>query len=108
MNRSLSMASPGDGYRALVISASGALGTPFCRQLVRDPRCARVRALGRHTIPELNPARFETIASAATELAAEEPYQLIGHAAGLLHRDKIRPKKASARSSRRRCMPYFK
>lgn len=108
MNRALTMASLGDGYRALVIGASGALGTAFCEQLEQDPRCAGVRALGRRTVPALDLERPETIAGAATELAAEAPYQLIIHAAGLLHRDAIKPEKASARSSRRRCKPCFK
>ncbi|MCY0106791.1 SDR family NAD(P)-dependent oxidoreductase [Pseudomonas monsensis] len=94
MNRALTMASLGDGYRALVIGASGALGTAFCEQLEQDPRCAGVRALGRRTVPALDLERPETIASAATELAAEAPYQLIIHAAGLLHRDAIKPEKS--------------
>ncbi len=94
MNRALTMASLGDGYRALVIGASGALGTAFCGQLAQDPRCAGVRALGRHTVPELDLERPETIASAATKLADEAPYQLIVHAAGLLHRDRIKPEKS--------------
>lgn len=94
MNRVLTMDSLGDGYRALVIGASGTLGTAFCEQLEQDPRCAGVRALGRHTVPELDLERPETIASAATELASEAPYQLIVHAAGLLHRDGIKPEKS--------------
>lgn len=94
MNRVLAMASLGDGYRALVIGASGTLGKAFCEQLEQDPRCAGVRALGRHTFPELDLERPETIASAATELATEAPYQLIVHAAGLLHRDRIKPEKS--------------
>lgn len=94
MNHTLTLASLGDGYRALVIGASGALGTAFCELLKQDPRCAGVRALGRHTVPELDLERPETIANAATELAAEAPYQLIVHAAGLLHRDRIKPEKS--------------
>ena len=94
MNHLLTMTSLDDGYRALVIGASGALGTAFCEHLRQDPRCAGVRALGRHTVPELDLERPETIASAATELAAEAPYQLIVHAAGLLHRDGIKPEKS--------------
>ncbi|MBV4484975.1 SDR family oxidoreductase [Pseudomonas sp. SWRI153] len=94
MNHAFTMASLGDGYRALVIGASGALGTAFCQQLEQDPRCAGVRMLGRHTLPKLDLEQPETIADAATELAAEAPYQLIVHAAGLLHRDRIKPEKS--------------
>ena len=94
MKRAPTMASLVDGYRALVIGASGALGTAFCEWLKHDPRCAGVRELGRNTVPELDLERPETIANAATELAAEAPYQLIIHAAGLLHRDRIKPEKS--------------
>lgn len=88
------MNSLGDGYRALVIGASGALGTAFCERLGKDPRCGGVRQLGRNTVPALDLEQPETIASAATELAAQAPYQLIVHAAGLLHRDQIKPEKS--------------
>ena len=94
MNHVVTMTSLDDGYRALVIGASGALGTAFCELLRQDPRCAGVRALGRRTVPELDLERPETIASAATELAAEAPYHLIVHAAGLLHREGIKPEKS--------------
>ena len=94
MNSPFSMASLGDGYRALVIGASGALGTAFCQLLKQDPRCADVRALGRRTLPALDLERPETIAIAASELAGEAPYQLIIHAAGLLHREGIKPEKS--------------
>ncbi|WP_433590079.1 SDR family oxidoreductase [Pseudomonas koreensis] len=94
MNRAPTMASLDDGYRALVIGASGALGTAFGEWLKQDPRCAGVRELGRNTVPELDLERPATIANAATELAAEAPYQLIIHAAGLLHRDRIKPEKS--------------
>lgn len=94
MNSGFTMASLGDGYRALVIGASGAIGRAFCEQLSQDSRCAAVRELGRNTVPALDLEQPETIASAAVELAAEAPYQLIVHAAGLLHRDRIKPEKS--------------
>lgn len=94
MNSPFSMASLGDGYRALVIGASGAIGRAFCQQLSQDTRCAGVRELGRRTVPALDLEQPETIASAAAELAVEAPYQLIVHAAGLLHRERIKPEKS--------------
>ena len=36
-----------EGYRALVIGASGALGQAFVQALQSDPRCARVQAVSR-------------------------------------------------------------
>lgn len=94
MNSAFTLASLGDGYRALVIGASGALGTAFCELLHQDPRCSGVRELGRTTVPGLDLEQPETIAGAATALAAEAPYQLIVHAAGLLHRDQVKPEKS--------------
>ncbi|QXH70533.1 SDR family oxidoreductase [Pseudomonas atacamensis] len=94
MSSGLTLASFGDGYRALVIGANGALGTAFCQHLNQDPRCASVRALGRKTVPKLDLEQPETIASAAAELAGEAPYHLIIHAAGLLHRDQVKPEKS--------------
>ncbi|MFL1527616.1 SDR family NAD(P)-dependent oxidoreductase [Pseudomonas sp. O230] len=94
MNSAFTLVSLGDGYRALVIGASGALGTAFCELLHQDPRCSGVRELGRTTVPALDLEQPETIAGAATALAAEAPYQLIVHAAGLLHRDQVKPEKS--------------
>jgi NAD(P)-dependent dehydrogenase (short-subunit alcohol dehydrogenase family) len=94
MNSSFKMDSLGEGYRALVIGASGALGSAFCELLNQDPRCAYVRELGRNSVPCLDLENAESIARAASELAEEAPYQLILHAAGLLHRDEIKPEKS--------------
>ncbi|KQZ83737.1 MULTISPECIES: SDR family oxidoreductase [unclassified Pseudomonas] len=96
MNTSFTMNSLGDGYHALVIGASGALGAAFCQWLHADPRCASVRELGRQSVPPLDLEAPESIGRAAAELAAEAPYQLIVHAAGLLHRDEIKPEKSYA------------
>ncbi len=90
------MQSLGAGYRALVIGASGALGSAFCQWLEEDPHCAGVRALSRSTLPGLDLEQPDSIARAAAELADEAPYQLIVHAAGLLHRADIKPEKSYA------------
>lgn len=100
MSSGLTLASFGDGYRALVIGASGALGTAFCQHLNQDPRCASVRTLGRDTVPKLDLEQPETIASAAAELAGQAPFHLIIHAAGLLHRDQVKPEKLQRDRSR--------
>ena len=94
MNSPFKMNSLGEGYRALVIGASGAIGSAFCELLNQDPSCAYVRELGRNSVPCLDLEEAESIASAASELAQEAPYQLILHAAGLLHRDEIKPEKS--------------
>ncbi|WP_426203926.1 SDR family oxidoreductase [Pseudomonas sp. TWP3-1] len=94
MNSSFEMNSLGYGYRALVIGSSGALGAAFCELLNEDPRCSVVRELGRNSAPGLDLEKPDSIARAATELAEEAPYQLILHAAGLLHREDIKPEKS--------------
>lgn len=94
MNSPFEMNSLGDGYRALVIGASGALGSAFCELLKEDPRCSVVRELGRTSVPGLDLETPDSIAKAAADLAEEAPYQLILHAAGLLHRDGIKPEKS--------------
>lgn len=94
MNSSFRMNSLGEGYRALVIGASGALGAAFCELLNEDPRCSVVRELGRNSAPGLDLEKPDSIARAAAELAEEAPYQLILHAAGLLHREDIKPEKS--------------
>jgi NAD(P)-dependent dehydrogenase (short-subunit alcohol dehydrogenase family) len=94
MNSSFRMNSLGEGYRALVIGASGALGAAFCELLNEDPRCSVVRELGRNSAPGLDLEKPDSIARAAAELAEEAPYQLILLAAGLLHREDIKPEKS--------------
>jgi len=94
MNSSFRMNSLGEGYRALVIGASGALGAAFCELLNEDPRCLVVRELGRNSAPGLDLEKPDSIARAAAELTEEAPYQLILHAAGLLHREDIKPEKS--------------
>ncbi|MBT8766577.1 SDR family NAD(P)-dependent oxidoreductase [Metapseudomonas boanensis] len=96
MRETLSLQSMDDGYRALVIGASGALGTAFCELLREDPRCIAVRELGRGSLPRLDLEDPPTIAQAAAELSVEAPYQLILHSAGLLHRSGVQPEKCLA------------
>lgn len=108
MNSSFRMNSLGQDYRALVIGASGALGAAFCEWLNEDPGCSVVRELGRNSAPGLDLEKPDSIASAAAELAEEAPYQLILHAAGLLHREDIKPEKVTPPLKRMRFRQYSK
>ena len=92
----MSLTSLGSGYKALVIGASGSIGQAFCQQLRADPNCAGVRELSRSSSPALDLEDPASIAAAAAALAGDGPYQLILHAAGLLHRDGIAPEKSLA------------
>ena len=92
----MTLHSLGNGYKALVIGASGSIGQAFCRLLRADPNCASVRELSRSSSPALDLETPTSIAEAAVALAGEAPYQLILHTAGLLHRDGIAPEKSLA------------
>ena len=96
MSEALALSSLGSGYRALVIGASGSIGQAFCQLLRADAGCAQVRELSRASSPALDLEDPASIAAAASALAAEGPYQLILHAAGLLHRPGIAPEKSLA------------
>ena len=43
-----------EGYRALVIGASGAIGSALVQQLQSDPRCASVLGVSRQSMPGLD------------------------------------------------------
>lgn len=73
------------GYRALVIGATGAIGSALLAYLQADPRCALAVGLGRHTAPAVDLDDEATIANAAQTLKAQGPWHCIIHAAGMLH-----------------------
>lgn len=90
----MNLTSLGNGYKALVIGASGTLGRAFCQLLRADDNCASVRELSRSSTPALDLEDPHSIATAAEALADEGPFQLILHTAGLLHRPGIAPEKS--------------
>ncbi|MGE6244014.1 SDR family oxidoreductase [Ectopseudomonas guguanensis] len=96
MSQALTLTSFGSGYKALVIGASGAIGQAFCQLLRADAGCSSVRELSRASSPALDLEDPASIAAAAAALAEDGPYQLILHAAGLLHRPGIAPEKSLA------------
>lgn len=96
MSQALTLTSFGSGYKALVIGASGAFGQAFCQLLRADAGCSSVRELSRGSTPALDLEVPASIAEAAAALAEDGPYQLIVHAAGLLHRAGIAPEKSLA------------
>ncbi len=85
-----------EGFRALIIGASGGIGQAFVQALQANPRCACVVALGRHTKPRIDFDDESSVADAAQALAAGGKFHLIINAAGLLHSANFMPEKKLA------------
>lgn len=82
-----------DGFRALIIGASGGIGQAFMELLQANPRCAEVVGLHRHSAPRLDFDDEASIASAADALRAGGKFHLIINAAGVLHTAGFSPEK---------------
>ena len=87
------MQSVPDGYRALVIGATGAIGRALVEALAADTRCASVTGLGRQSQPAVDFDDEASVAAAASALRAQGPFHLIVNAAGLLHTPQFMPEK---------------
>ena len=85
-----------EGFRALVIGASGGIGAALTDALRSDPRCAAVVALGRSSMPPLDLADPDSIEQAAAGVAGQGPFHLIINAAGVLHGADFMPEKRLA------------
>ena len=82
-----------DGFRAVVIGASGAIGAAMVRQLEADPRCGSVIGLGRKTFPSIDFNDEASVAAAAAALASRGPFHLVVTATGVLHTTRFAPEK---------------
>ena len=82
-----------DGYRALVIGASGAIGAALLQHLTADERCALALGLHRQSQPAIDFDDEASVAQAAVALAPQGPFHLIVNAAGVLHSDGRMPEK---------------
>lgn len=82
-----------DGFRALVIGASGGIGQAFVALLQADPRCGEVVGLHRRSAPRLDFDDEASIANAADALRASGKFHLIINAAGVLHTEGFMPEK---------------
>lgn len=88
-----------DQFHALVIGASGTIGSAFVDLLRESPRCASVQGLHRHSHPRLDFADEDSVAEAARALAGGPRYQLIINAAGVLHTPAFMPEKRLAQQA---------
>jgi len=73
-----------EGYRALVIGASGAIGRALLQHLQSDPRCALVLGVSRQSTPGLDLCDEASICACAQALAEQGPFHLVLDATGAL------------------------
>lgn len=85
-----------DGFRALIIGASGGIGAAFVQLLRADSRCAQVLALHRHAEPCIDFDDEASVGAAAQQLHAGGTFHLIINAAGVLHTPDFMPEKKLA------------
>jgi NAD(P)-dependent dehydrogenase (short-subunit alcohol dehydrogenase family) len=83
-----------DGYRALVIGSSGAIGRAFCLALQQDPRCAHVEQVSRSSGSGFDLLDAASVAAQAQASAPAGPYHLIVDATGALTIDGRGPEKS--------------
>lgn len=81
------------GFRALVIGASGSIGSAFTQLLRANPRCGHVEGLHRHSLPAIDFDHEDSIAQAAAVLAEQPKFHLIINAVGVLHSSHFMPEK---------------
>ena len=93
----MSMQSLPTGYRALVIGASGAIGSALVAQLRADPRCGAVLTLSRSSTPVVDFDAPESLEQAAQALRVQQqPLHLIVIATGMLQGPTGKPEKRLA------------
>ena len=84
------------GFKALVIGASGALGQAFVRHFERDPACGEVMAVSRASSPGFDLADARSIEGLAQTLLPRGPFHWIVDATGALTIDGVGPEKSLA------------
>ena len=73
-----------EGFRALVVGASGAIGAALLQGLKNDPRCALAIGVSRQSTPGLDLLSEPSIAACAQGLAESGPFHLVIDATGAL------------------------
>jgi NAD(P)-dependent dehydrogenase (short-subunit alcohol dehydrogenase family) len=101
------MKSLGEGYRALVIGSSGAIGSGFVSVLRDDPNCAEVLEVSRTNFPGFALENEASIADVATQLIQRGSFALIVDATGALTIDGHGPEKHLGALESQRLMRSF-
>lgn len=87
------MRSLSDPFRALILGATGTIGSALVQALRDMPQCAQVVGLGRQTSPSIDLTSETSLRNAAQSLATMAPFQLILDATGALSIDGQGPEK---------------
>ncbi len=95
------------GYRALVIGATGSIGSACVRVLRTDPNCSGVSELSRHSDSPVLLENEASIAEAAESVRASGPFQLLIDATGALTIDGHGPEKSLSALDAERLMRSF-
>jgi NAD(P)-dependent dehydrogenase (short-subunit alcohol dehydrogenase family) len=80
-------------FSALVIGASGTIGSHFVKLLESDTSCSRVIGIHRNSDHAIDYSQSETIEASASSLAELGPFQLIINTIGVLHSEQWMPEK---------------
>ncbi len=81
-------------FKAIVLGATGGIGSALVATLQTNPSCANVVGLSRSSIPRIDVLNEQTVANAASELASAGPYHLIVTAIGILQNQILQPEKS--------------
>jgi NAD(P)-dependent dehydrogenase (short-subunit alcohol dehydrogenase family) len=96
-----------EGYRAVVVGASGAIGAALLDCLQADARCGLALGLHRRSDPPLDLLDEASVSAAAAGLGVHAPFHLIINAAGLLHGPDLVPEKKLGDLDLRRMQQVF-
>ena len=80
-------------FSALVIGASGTIGSHFVKLLQNHPSCSRVIGIHRNSAHAIDYHHPQTIETSARSLAKLGPFQLIINTIGVLHSEEWMPEK---------------
>jgi len=80
-------------FSALIVGASGTIGSSFARLFENNPSCTRVIGIHRNSEHAIDYQRPETIEASANSLAELGPFQLIINTIGALHSEQWMPEK---------------
>ena len=80
-------------FNALIIGASGTIGSHFVKLLESNPSCSKVIGIHRNSAHAIDYHHPQTIEASASNLTELGPFQLIINTIGMLHSEEWMPEK---------------